>query len=72
MAQLSLFDEDLVQEIRKEVTKEFKRIEGEDYDEWLEVVRTEVDYRLSLILKFRKKPNYKASVAFSEKAPMIK
>ena len=58
MVQLTLFDEDLVQEIRRQVIKEFKRIDGEDYFEWLEVVRVEVDYRLSLLRKDNKKPDY--------------
>ena len=58
MVQLTLFDEDLVQEIRRQVIKEFKRIDGEDYFEWLEVVRVEVDYRLSLLRKDKKKPDY--------------
>lgn len=58
MVQLTLFDEDLVQEIRRQVVKEFKRMDGEDYFEWLEVVRVEVDYRLSLLRKDKKKPDY--------------
>lgn len=54
--QLSLFSEFNVTEIRKQVIKEFERIDGEDYHEWLEVIRIEVDYRLSLIPK--KTPKY--------------
>ena len=56
--QLSLFDEDLVTEIRREVMKEFKRVEGEDDDEWKEFIRIEVDYRLKQIRSKCKKPNY--------------
>lgn len=55
MEQLSLFPQYRVEDIRKQVIREFKRIDGEDYDEWLEVVRTEVDYRLSLIPRIRPK-----------------
>lgn len=58
MQQLCLFDEDLVSEVRKKVLKEFKRVPGEDDDEWKEFIRIEVDYRLKELLKDKKKPQY--------------
>lgn len=36
----------IVDKIRQEVMKEFTRIPGEDYEEWLEFIRYEVDERL--------------------------
>lgn len=51
MFQLDLFNQDLVEKIRKQVLKEFKRIDGEDWDEYLEVVRYEVDARLADCVK---------------------
>ena len=60
MGQLQLFDEDLPTEIRKQVIKQFPKLKGEDYDEWLEVIRVEVDYRLQELKKNRPKPHYKS------------
>lgn len=57
--QLCLFEEDLVKEVRKQVLKEFSRVEGEDYDEWLEFIRYEVDYRLKELRKNNPHPQYK-------------
>lgn len=59
MGQLPLFDEDLPFEIRKQVVKQFPKMKGEDYDEWLEVIRVEVDYRLEKLRENRPKPHYK-------------
>ena len=39
----------LVDKIRQEVMKEFTRGPGEDYEEWCEFVRYEVDARLKEI-----------------------
>ena len=39
----------LVDKIRQEVMKEFTRVPGEDYEEWCEFVRYEVDARLKEI-----------------------
>ena len=36
----------IVERIRKEVLSEFTRIEGEDYEEWMEVVQSEINARL--------------------------
>nr|DAW57965.1 MAG TPA: hypothetical protein [Caudoviricetes sp.] len=60
MPQLTLFDDYLIEEIRKEVKKKFSRIEGESYDEWLEFVRYEVNERIKELRKNSLKPNYKS------------
>lgn len=39
----------LVEAVRQQVMKEFTRIPGEDYEEWCEFVRYEVDSRLKEI-----------------------
>lgn len=36
----------LVDKVRQEVMKEFTRVPGEDYEDWLEFVRYEVDSRI--------------------------
>lgn len=58
MNQLALFDETQVEDVRRQVLKEFTRLEGEDWDEYLEVVRVEVDYRLAELRKNKPKPVY--------------
>lgn len=58
MKQLSLFDELQLDDIRKEVIQEFPRISGESYDEWLEVIRIEVDYRAKECLTDTRRPHY--------------
>lgn len=58
MIQLSLFDEYLVSEVRREVISQFPRMEQESYDEWLEVIRVEVDYRLKELRRDKPKPDY--------------
>lgn len=58
MGQLALFDDIQVEDIRRQVLKEFTRLEGEDWDEYLEVVRVEVDYRMAELRKNRTKPIY--------------
>ena len=45
----------IVDKVRQEVMKEFTRIPGEDYEEWLEFVRYEVDARLQEIAEERAK-----------------
>lgn len=67
MTQLCLFDEDLVEEVRKQVLKEFWRIDGEDYDEWLDFIRFEVDYRLKELRKNKPHPQYKKDIDISKK-----
>lgn len=59
MRQLSFFDEINIQEIRREVLLEFPRIPGESYDEWRELIRIEVDYRIKEFRKNKPHPNYK-------------
>ena len=39
----------LADKIRQEVLKEYTRIPGEDYEEWCEFIRYEVDARLKEI-----------------------
>jgi len=39
----------IVDKVRQEVMQEFTRIPGEDYEEWLEFIRYEVDARLQEI-----------------------
>lgn len=46
--------------LHKQVEKELGRVEGEDYDEFQELVRYEVNARLKEINKFYPKPNYKS------------
>lgn len=36
----------LVEKIRQEVLKEYTRVPGEDYEEWCEFIRYEIDARL--------------------------
>lgn len=47
MFQLDLFNQDLVDKIRKQVLKEFKQVDGEDGDEYKEFILYEVNSRLS-------------------------
>lgn len=58
MKQLSLFDEFRLDDIRREVLQEFTRLPDESYDEWLEVVRIEVDYRIKDYLNTTNRPLY--------------
>lgn len=51
MIQLDLFNQDLVEKIRKQVMKEFKQIDGEDGDEYKEFIRFEVDFRINQCVK---------------------
>ena len=44
---------DLTEKIRQDVLKEFTRVPGEDYEEWCEFVRYEVDSRLAAIYEER-------------------
>ena len=55
--QLSFLSPDIAK-LHKQVEKELGRVEGEDWDEFQELVRYEVNARLKEINKFRKKPNY--------------
>ena len=43
----------IVDKVRQEVLKEYTRIPGEDYEEWLEFIRYEVDARLKEIQEER-------------------
>lgn len=43
----------IVDKVRQEVLKEYNRIPGEDYEEWCEFVRYEVDARLKEIQEER-------------------
>lgn len=49
--QLDLFNQDLVDKIRKQVLKEFKQVDGEDGDEFKEFIRYEVDSRLADVVR---------------------
>lgn len=55
--QLSFITPD-IEKLHKQVEKELKRIEGEDWDEFQELVRYEVNARLKEINRFNKKPDY--------------
>lgn len=55
--QLSFLAPDIAK-LHKQVEKELGRVAGEDWDEFQELVRYEVNARLKEINKFRKKPNY--------------
>lgn len=57
MEQLFLFAPD-VQGLHKQVEKELGRIEGEDWDEFQELVCFEVNARLKEANRFKKKPDY--------------
>lgn len=43
----------IVDKVRQEVMKEFTRVPGEDYEEWLEFVEYEVNARLADIAEER-------------------
>lgn len=58
-----------VQELHKQVEKELGRVEGEDWDEFQELVRYEVNARLKEANRFKKKPNY-ALYNISEENPV--
>ena len=51
--QLDLFNQDLVDKIRKQVLKEFKQVDGEDGDEFKEFTRYEVDSRLADVVRHK-------------------
>ena len=55
--QLFFFPPD-VQELHKQVEKELGRVEGEDWEEFQELVRYEVNARLKEANLYRKKPDY--------------
>lgn len=50
MEQLCLFSKENIKTIRRDVLKSFKKIAGETDDEYNELVRLEVDYRMSKII----------------------
>lgn len=58
MRQMGLFEEIDLQEIRKEVLSEFTRIAGESDDEWEELIRIEIDYRIKEYRKDKPHPDY--------------
>jgi len=39
----------IVEQVRREVLSEFQRIEGEDYEEWMEFIQEEINSRLEKI-----------------------
>jgi len=43
----------IVDKVRQEVLKEYTRIPGEDYEEWCEFIRYEIDARLKEIQEER-------------------
>lgn len=47
-----------VQELHKQVEKELGRVEGEDWEDFQEIVRYEVNNRLKEANRYRPKPNY--------------
>lgn len=55
--QLSFLTPDIAK-LHKQVEKELGRVEGEDWDEFQELVRFEVNARLKEMNRFNKKPNY--------------
>ena len=55
--QLSFLTPDIAK-LHKQVEKELGRIEGEDWEEFQELVRYEVNARLKEINRFKKKPDY--------------
>ena len=55
--QLSFLTPDIAK-LHKQVEKELGRVEGEDWDEFQELVRYEVNARLKEMNRFNKKPNY--------------
>ena len=55
--QLSFLVPDIAK-LHKQVEKELGRVEGEDWEEFQELVRYEVNARLKEINRFAKKPNY--------------
>ena len=55
--QLSFITPD-IEKLHKQVEKELGRVKGEDWDEFQELVRYEVNARLKEINRFRKKPDY--------------
>ena len=47
-----------IQELHKQVEKELGRVEGEDWEDFQEIVRYEVNARLKEANKFAPKPDY--------------
>lgn len=43
--------ENIVEKVRGEVLSEFQRVDGEDYEEWLEFIQTEINTRLEEVRK---------------------
>ena len=41
----------IVEMVRREVLSEFQRVEGEDYEEWMDFIQTEINRRLEEIRK---------------------
>ena len=41
----------IVEKVRREVLSEFQRIEGEDYEEWMDFIQEEINSRLEEIRK---------------------
>ena len=39
----------IVEQVRREVLSEFQRVDGEDYEEWMEFIQEEVNSRLEEI-----------------------
>jgi hypothetical protein len=39
----------IVEQVRREVLSEFQRVEGEDYEEWMEFIQEEINSRLEKI-----------------------
>ena len=39
----------IVEQVRREVLSEFQRIDGEDYEEWMEFIQEEINSRLEKI-----------------------
>ena len=37
----------IVEQVRKEVLSKFQRVEGEDYEEWMEFIQEEINTRLA-------------------------
>ena len=37
----------IVEQVRREVLSKFQRVEGEDYEEWMEFIQEEINTRLA-------------------------
>lgn len=55
--QLSFLTPD-IEKLHRQVERELGRVEGEDWEEFQELVRYEVNARLKEINRFKPKPNY--------------